>query len=196
MRRWFARLANVFRRGRSEREMSREMASHLALLQEDFQRQGLPPEDAARAARRAFGGIEFSKELHRDARSFVWLEQFFKDVRYAVRNLRRSPGFTFVAALAIALGIGANATIFGIYNSILWKPLPVSDPGHVVRVKRWFANGRRGDDQYNFSYPEYRHLVDHATSFSGLTADAGEVSALASIGGQPGLQHSDRKSVV
>jgi hypothetical protein len=73
MRRFFVRFVNLFRRGPAERKMAREIASHLALIAEDFERAGMPPQDAALAARRAYGGVEQSKELHRDARTFVWL---------------------------------------------------------------------------------------------------------------------------
>jgi len=179
LRRFLSRFANLFRHRRAERDMAREMDSHLALLQEDFERRGLPPDEAARAARRQYGGVALSQDLHREARSFVWVEQFVKDMRYAARNLSRSPGFTLVAVAAVALGMGANATIFGVFNSILWKPLPVADPGRVVRLQRWFASGPRGDDQYNFAYPEIQYLRAHTTVFSGLTVDAGETSALA-----------------
>jgi len=94
-----------------------------------------------------------------------------------------------VATLAIALGIGANATIFGIYNGLLWKPLPVADAGRVVRIKRWFASGPRGDEQYNFEYPEIQYLRDHSTVFSGLTIEAGGTSALATIAGRAVPEH-------
>jgi len=189
MQRLLRRFANLFRWRRAEREMEREIASHLGLLQEDFERRGMTAEEAARAARRAYGGVELSKELHRDARSLVWAEQFLRDVHYAVRNLVRSPGFTLVAALAVALGMGANATIFGLYNAIVWKPLPVSDPAKVVRLKRWFAHGPRGDDQYNFSYPEYQYVRDHNRVFSSLVADSGGASVLALEAGSTVPEH-------
>ena len=188
MRRLLFRFANLFRGG-AEREMAREMDAHLALLRDDFERCGMSPEEAARAARREFGGVALSKELHREARSFVWIEQFVKDVRYAARNLMRSPGFTLVAVAAVGLGMGANATIFGIYNGLLWKPLPVADAGRVVRIKRWFASGPRGDDQYNFEYPEVRYLREHSTVFSGITIEAGGTSALATIAGRAVPEH-------
>src|SRR5580692_5314353 len=125
MRRLVSRFRNLFRGGRAEREMSRELEAHLALLQEDFERRGMPPEDARLAARRAFrdqgGGVEQAKELHREARSFVWIEQLFKDLHFAARGLRNNPGFTLTAVIALALGIGANSTTFGIYNAIAWK---------------------------------------------------------------------------
>ena len=187
MRRLWLRIANLFRGRRAEREMAREMAAHLALLQEDFERRGLPPEEAALAARRAFrecgGGIEQAKELHREARSLVWVEQFFKDLRYGWASLRRNPGFTLTAVTALALGTGVNATVFGVYNAIALKPLPVADPAQVVRLERWFANRFRGSVQYNFAYPEYQSLRDNSTSFSGIVAAKPGIPALAEIGG-------------
>ena len=112
MRRFLARLANFFRREQAEREMAREISAHRALLEEDFERRGLPPEEAKLAALRSFGGVEQSKELHRDARSLIWLEQSLKDVQYAIRGLFRTPTFTATAVVTLALGIGANTAIF------------------------------------------------------------------------------------
>ena len=144
MRRFLLRFANLFRAGRAEREMSREIEAHLTLLQEDFERGGMPPEEARLAAKREYGGVEQAKELHRAERSFVWIEQIFKDVRYGWINLLRNPGFTLTAVIALALGIGVNATVFGVYNAVALKPLPIADPDHVVRIERWFAsNGAR-----------------------------------------------------
>ena len=134
MRHAWAKFASLFRRGRVEREMSREMASHLALLMEDFEKRGMTGEEAAVAARRSYGGIEQAKELHRETRSFVWMEQFFKDVRYAWNNLRRNPGFTLTAVIALSIGVGLNATIFGLYDAIALKPLPVADPGRLLKA--------------------------------------------------------------
>jgi macrolide transport system ATP-binding/permease protein len=179
MRRFFARLANLFRPRRAENELSREIESHLALLREDFERRGLPPKDAALAARRAYGGVEFAKELHRDARSFVWIEQLLQDIRYAARNLVSNPGFTLVAALALALGLGANATIFSVYNAIALKPLPVADASRVVRVRRWSRSFGRD----NFAYPEYEYLRDHTSMLSGLTASSSPIPVMASVAG-------------
>jgi predicted permease len=172
----WAKLANLIFRGRAERELGREIDAHLTLLQDDFERRGLSPEEAAVAARRAYGGVEQAKELHREARSFVWIDLFFRDVVYGGRNLMRHPGFTLVAVIALALGIGVNATVFGVYNAVALKQLPLADPSRVVRIERWFEHG--GSD-YKFAYPEYESLRDHTTVFSGVAAASSSIPVLA-----------------
>ena len=181
MRRYFLRLVNLFRGGRAELELAREIEAHLALLQEDFERRGLPPEEARLAAKRAYGGVEQAKELHRTERSFVWIEQFFKDVRYGWINLLRNPGFTLVAVIALALGIGVNATIFGIYNAVALKQLPLANPGQVMRVKRWSGSNSYAY-KYTFAYPEYQYLRDYNSVFSGVTASSAAIPVMASMG--------------
>src|ERR1039458_7316215 len=132
MRRFLARLANLFRGSHAESELAREIASHLALLQEDFERRGLPPEAARLAARRAYGGVAQAEELHREARTFPWIEQVIKDARYGVRTLLRAPAFSLVAVVTLALGIGANTAIFSVVNAVLLRPLAYRDAERLV----------------------------------------------------------------
>jgi putative ABC transport system permease protein len=162
MRRFLSRLANLFRGQGAERELAREIESHLALLQDDFERRGLPPEEAKLAARRAYGGVEQAKELHRDERSFMWIEQRFKDIRYAARSLLRTPGFTAVATITLALGIGANTAIFSVIDAVLVRPLAYRDPDRLVTVLH--------DGNDPVSVANYIDWRDRSSAFQAMAA--------------------------
>ena len=170
VRRFFVRCANLFRRRRAEREFDAELEAHLALIQEELDRRGVSPEEARRQARVQIGGVEQVKELQREARTLRWLETLWQDVRFGLRMLRKNPGFTATAILTLALGIGVNATLFSAYNAMALKPLPISDPGRVVRLERWFQSGGVGDTQYAFGYPEFTYIRDHQKDLSAVVA--------------------------
>ena len=183
MRRFLSRCVALFWRGRAERELEREVASHLALIEEDFLRRGLSPAEARLAARRAYGGVDLAKELHRDARSFVWLEQLAQDLRHAMRSLSHAPGFALLAIATLALGVGVNTTLFTAYNAVALRPLPVADPDRVVRLERWFNNHNLGDVQYAFSYPEYIYCRDRNGMFANMVAGSFNLGVVARIEG-------------
>jgi predicted permease len=167
LRRSFSRFVNAVRPDGAESELAREVASHLSLLEDELQRRGLTPEEARLAARRAFGGgVEQAKERHRDARSFRWIDDARRDVRYAVRMLRRTPGFAAVAVATLALGIGANTAIFSLADAVLLRTLPVTDPGKLAALDVITARG----EQHNFSYPLFGRLRDDPGGFSGVFA--------------------------
>jgi predicted permease len=165
--RFWRRLVTGFRSPRAEDDLARESAAHLVLLEDDFRRRGMSADDARFAARRAFGGVEQMKDRQRDARSFVWLDDARRDVAHATRLLRRDPLFTLTAVLSLAIGIGANTTVFTVANAVLFRPpAGVANPGRLVDV----GTRTPGDGFGNSSYPNYLDLRARATSFDGLYA--------------------------
>lgn len=143
MKSFFIRFINACRPRRGESDLERELASHLALLEDEYKRRGLPDEEARRSARLAIGGIEQAKELHREARSLDWIRDFKRDVLYALRTLAKSPGFTAAVIGILAIGIGANTAMFSVLNGVLLKPLEYRNPDRIVRVlTRWTDTGR------------------------------------------------------
>ena len=181
--RTMARVGNLIRYRRADEELEREIAAHVGLLEEEYERRGMSKDEARARARQKLGGVEQVKQAHRDQRSIAWLEQTRQDLRHACRTFARNPGFTLVAMVTLAAGIGVNTTLFTAYDAVALKPLPVADPSQVVRLERWFVHGWRGDIQYAFSWPEYLYCREHQGVFSNLVAASWPIKALAMLPG-------------
>jgi predicted permease len=131
---FLARLASLLRRRQRDADMDAELRSHIEMHAEDLIRSGLPRDEAFRQARLAFGGLDRAKEECRDAIGISFLENLAQDLRFGTRMLRKNPGFTAVAILTLALGIGANVAVFSLVEGILLKPLPYPKPAQLVGV--------------------------------------------------------------
>src|SRR5262245_16142962 len=176
-RRSVLRLFHALRPWHGERELAREVASHLSILEDEFRRRGMTGEDARLAARRAFGGVEQAKELQRDARSFRWMNDARQDLQYAVRMLRRAPGFTVAAVLTLALGIGANTAIFTVVHAVMLRPLPYPEPDRLVGIIQQHTSF--GVDIV--TWPDYVEWRDTARSFASLAGAWNRVSNLTGV---------------
>jgi predicted permease len=157
----------LFRKSRAEEELDAELRAYLESSIDEKMRAGMAREDAIRAARVELGSVEGVKDRVRDVGWDSVLESFWRDVRYGVRMLRRSPGFTAVAIAMLALGIGANTAIFSLINTLMLRTLPVRDPSALVQLlSRYPGEPRNG----GFSWKVYEHFRDQNHVFSDLIA--------------------------
>jgi len=158
------RVASLFRRSAIDTEMEEELRSHIRHRAEDLERSGLSHDEAERRARIEFGGYQKYKEESREAVGVYFLETLAQDLRFALRVLRKSPGFAAVAVVTLALAIGANAVVFGVLNALILRPL------NVPQAESLYAIERGPDKAVNHSYPDYLDLRDRNHSFESLAA--------------------------
>ncbi len=158
------RIATLFQRSKMNAEMEEELRSHIQHRADDLQRSGLPRLEAERRARAEFGGQLRVKQECQEAAGGTFVESLWMDLRFAVRMLRKSPGFTAVAVVTLAVAIGANAVVFGVLNALILRPL------NVPQAQSLWGIERGNDKAVNQSYPDYLDLRDRNRSFEDLVA--------------------------
>lgn len=156
-----------WKRAEAEDDLSRELASHLALLEDENRRRGMTPDEARLAARRAMGSMALAKDRHRDARSFAWIDDAWRDLGFAARMLARGHGFTAVVVLTMAISIGATTTLFSLAYGVLMRPLPWSEPDRLVRLEET-RGGRPGRVPRTISNATYLAWRDQPSTIEGL----------------------------
>jgi predicted permease len=157
-------MGNLFRRPLMERETNAEFEAHIALRTEDNIARGMTPQEARRDALVRFGNPAVMKERTARADAALGIDGLWRDVRYALRQMRRSPGFALTAIVTLALGIGANIVVFGVLNAIILDPLHVADPDSLYQInhKEWMASGQ--------SFPAYQDYKLRNTTFADMAA--------------------------
>jgi MacB-like periplasmic core domain len=161
------RLRGLFLKRKLEQELEDEICAHLEMQIEENLRQGMSPEEARYRALRKFGGVEQVKESYRDRRGLAVVDEPLRDLRYALRILSRSPGFTAVAVLTLALGIGANTAIFSMLEGVVLAPLPYRDAERLVVA--WHSDSQ-GRTRIPPSVPDFQDWQREARSFERMVA--------------------------
>jgi len=161
----------LFRRRRREAELDEEVQTHLRMAVHERMEQGESAEQARAAALREFGNVILVKEVTRDMWGFSWVEALLQDLRFGLRMLHKNPGFTIVAVITLALGIGANTAIFSAVNAVLLRPLPYPNSSQLVRI--WATDLRNGSQHDVASYPDFADWAAQNHSFQQVAAYSG-----------------------
>jgi predicted permease len=187
LRRFAWRCLNAIRPFAREADLERELLSHVALIEDEHRLRGLSPEDARAEARRTIGSLAYAEDLHRDARSFVWLDDLRRDLLYSARAFWRFRGFSAIVVLTLAIGIGANTAIFSAVHAVLLAPLPYPHSEQIVRVWENVPGTEIGDGKgSDRRYPamDVRDLLEVSARARTVThvANYGPAQATATIG--------------
>jgi predicted permease len=180
IRRFVRGLGALFQKRKRDAEMEEELRFHVEMRTRANLAAGMKSADARHAALRRFGGVEQIKELCRDLRGVGWIETLGRDIRYGIRMLTRTPGFTAIAVLTLGLGLGANTTVFSFLDRVWLRALPVHRPHELVRLEFRVDSGGTDDC---FNYPLYAQYRAQHDVLAGLAADAGELADLRFGGG-------------
>src|SRR5436853_739869 len=154
-------------RRKIEEELAEEIELHRALKQKEFEKSGMHPEGATFASRRSLGNVLLAREDSRGVWIPRWFDELSQDIGYGLRQLRRNPGFTLIAVLTLAIGIGANSAVFTIVNSVLLEALPYKDPSRLVAIFEKLPNA---PVKFGVSPPDYVFVHESARSYSGMAA--------------------------
>jgi MacB-like periplasmic core domain len=162
-----SRLASLFRRGRMETDLDRELQFHLQMEAERLILKGMSAEEAQRAALERFGGVTQTKECYRATAGLPSIETVVQDLRYAARGLRKQPGFTAIAVLTLAVGIGANTAIYTVLDATMLRSLPFPEPDRLMRLTLIFPTraGSPVNDDGVWSYPKFEEFHKTQRSF-------------------------------
>ena len=167
LREAFNRVGSFFRKDQRDQELDEEMASHLEMAVEENMRRRMSADDARRQALVGFGGVQQALEQHRESRGLPWLDVLMQDLRFTFRTLRRDRGFTIVAVLILALGMGANIAVFSVVNTILLRPLPFRDPQQLVRIVQ--KNPKAGESSRTYTADATQDFQQQNRSFQSVS---------------------------
>jgi predicted permease len=150
LRRWLSRLVGSFAQGRSDRELRQELEAHLQLEIDDLVSRGVPEAEARRRALIRSGGVDVAREVYRNQRGFPFIDHALRDLTYALRMIRRAPGFTAIGVTSLALAIAANTAVFSLADAVFFRPLPVEEPDDLVLLE-WTGPESTDFNSYNGS---------------------------------------------
>jgi hypothetical protein len=169
---------SLWNRQKRESELDEELQSHLRMAVEDRTGRGETREQASGAARRELGNVGLIKEVTREMWGWAWFARLMQDLRYGLRMLQRSPGFTAVAILTLALGIGANTALFSVVNGVLFNPLPYSHPEQLV----WLAESKPNFATGSISFPNFLDWQKSNRTFTSMGLSRGYSYNLTGLG--------------